>query len=197
MKKRGRPLGSVTLERRRIEKLMRELPEHIPRLTVEEKAKLEEVFKHNEEVRVEILKTYKHGSWTPDEHAYSMASLGDESFEGHEQKVLDDDSEYRRQAKKIRANAGAENIKKSQLRQEKVMKINKALIEKINSTQTYSLHRVASLIHEQWKSMKPAQRLTNEAKNMNCRGDGNEPVSIRTITRWIESHLATFDKPRI
>lgn len=196
MKKRGRPLGTATLERMRFEKMISEFPAHIPRLTLKEKTELEEEFRNDEAIRLEILKNYKHGSWTPDEHAYSMASLGDESFEGHKQKFLDDDSKYKHKAKKIRVNAGGAIIKKSHLRQEKVMEINKALIEKINTTKTYTLHRVASLIHEQWKSMKPAQRLANEANSMNCRGDDNSPASVRSITRWIECRLATFDKPR-
>ena len=117
-KKRGRPLGKETLEKLRIEKMMREIPTYLPRLTSEEKAELEESIQQGEEIRLEILKTYKHGSWTPDEHAYSMASLGDESFEGHEQKVLDDDARYSQQAKKYRADAGTE-IKKCRDRQRK------------------------------------------------------------------------------
>ena len=99
-KKRGRPFSKATLEKQRIEKIMRTIPSHLPKLTDEELAELEEGFKHNEKIRLEILKTYKYGSWTPDEHAYNMASLGDESFEGYEQKVLDDDARYSQQAKK-------------------------------------------------------------------------------------------------
>jgi hypothetical protein len=195
-KKRGRPLSKETLEKQRIEKMMRTIPTHLPRLTDEEHAEIEESFKHNEKIRLEILKTYKYGSWTPDEHAYNMASLGDESFEGYEQKVLDDDAKYSQQAKKIRADAGGENKRRAQPRQEKVMEINKALIEKISKSHTYNTHRIAKMIHEQWASMESVHRLATEDKNMPRRGDGGKPASVRTITRWLGQHSSTFDKSR-
>jgi len=195
-KKRGRPLGKAAIEKQRIEKMMRTLPAHLPKLTDEELLEQEESIKHNETIRQEILKTYKYGSWTPDEHAYNMASLGDESFEGHEQGVLDDDARYSQQAKKIRNNAGGANKRKAEPRQHKVMEINKALIDKIDESGTYNTHRIATMIHDQWKSMKSVHRLASEDKNMTCRGDGGEPASVRTITRWLAQYLATFDKPR-
>jgi hypothetical protein len=195
-KKRGRPLGKATLEKLRLEKMMREMPAHLPTLTADEKAQLEEGFKHSEKIRREILETYKYGSWTPDEHAYNMASLGHESFEGYELQVLDDDDRYSRLAKKIRRDAGAENKRKAEIRQVKVMEINKALIVKIGNSNSYNIHRVATMIHEQWTSMKPVQRLATEDKNMPCRGDGGIPASVRTITRWLKLHLSKFDKPR-
>ena len=195
-KKRGRPFSKATLEKQRIEKIMRTIPSHLPKLTDEELAELEEGFKHNEKIRLEILKTYKYGSWTPDEHAYNMASLGDESFEGYEQKVLDDDARYSQQAKKIRDDAGGTNKRKAQPRQDKVMEINKALIEKINKSGTYNTHRIATMIHEQWTSMKSVHRLVSEDKNMACRGDGGTQASVRTITRWLKQYTSAFDKPR-
>jgi hypothetical protein len=195
-KKRGRPLGKVTLEKQRIEKMMRELPAYLPKLTAEEKAELEESFKHSEKIRLDILKTYKHGSWTQDEHAYNMASLGHESFEGYEQKVLDDDAKYKLQAKKIRADAGSENKRKALPRQKKVMEINKALIEKLKNSSTYNTHRIATMIHDQWESMNSVHRLAGESMSMTCRGDGAKQVSVRTIERWLDQHISTFDKPR-
>ena len=195
-KKRGRPLGKATLEKQRLEKMMQQAPAHLPRLTTEKKAELDENFKHNEKIRLQILEAFKQGPWTSDSHAYNMASLGDESMEGYEQKILDDDDSYNRQAKKYRAAAGAENKRKSESRQRKVIAINKVLIGKISNSNSYNIHRVAKIIHEQWISMMPAQRLASEDQSMSCRGDGGKPVSVRTITRWIEQHLSTFDKPR-
>lgn len=195
-KKRGRPLGKGTLENLRLEKMMREIPAYVLKLTADEKAQLEESFKHDEKIRLEILETYKHGSWTPDEHAYNMASLGHESFEGYEQQVLDDDDRYSRLAKKIRSNAGTEIRRKAEIRQGKVMEINKVVIEKIGKSNAYNIHRVAKMIHEQWRSMKSVHRFTTEDKNMQCRGDGDMPASVRTITRWLKQHLSNFDKPR-
>ena len=195
-KKRGRPLGKGTLENLRLEKMMREIPAYVLKLTADEKAQLEESFKHDEKIRLEILETYKHGSWTPDEHAYNMASLGHESFEGYEQQVLDDDDRYSRLAKKIRSNAGTEIRRKAEIRQGKVMESNKVVIEKIGNSNAYNIHRVAKMIHEQWRSMKSVHRFTTEDKNMQCRGDGDMPASVRTFTRWLKQHLSNFDKPR-
>lgn len=195
-KKRGRPLGKATLEKLRLEKMMCEIPAYLPKLTADEKAQREESFKHNEKIRLEILKTYKHGSWTPDEHAYNMASLGHESFESYEQQVLDDDDRYSRLAKKIRSDAGTEIKRKAEIRQGKVMEINKALIEKIGNSNAYNIHRVATMIHEQWTSMKSVHRFATEDKNMQCRGDGDMPASVRTITRWLKQHFSNFDKSR-
>ena len=125
-----------------------------------------------------------------------MASLGDESLEGHEQKVLDDDARYSQQAKKIRADAGAENQRKAGVRQGKVIEINKALIDKLKKSGTYNTHRIATMIHEQWESMEPVHRLAKEDKSLFRRGDGGKPVVVRTIERWLEQHVSTFDKPR-
>ena len=125
-----------------------------------------------------------------------MASLGHESFEGYEQQVLDDDDRYSRLAKKIRSNAGTEIRRKAEIRQGKVMEINKVVIEKIGNSNAYNIHRVAKMIHEQWRSMKSVHRFTTEDKNMQCRGDGDMPASVRTITRWLKQHLPNFDKPR-
>ena len=195
-KKRGRPLGKVTLEKQRLEKMMQEAPEHLPRLTAKEKAELEESFKHNENIRLQILEAFKHGPWTPDSHAYNMASIGDESFEGYEQQVLDEDDRYSQAAKIIRRDAGATNKRKSGIRQQKIMEINKTLIAKIGNSSSYTIYRVAKIIHDQWGSMAPAQHLYAEDQSMPCRGDDGKPASVRTITRWLEQHLSTFDKPR-
>ena len=176
--------------------MLREMPEYLPRLTAKQKAEIDESIRQAEEVRIEILKTYKHGQWTPDEHAYNMASLGDESLYGKEKDVLDADDMYSRQARKIRADAGAENKRKSGIRQSKVIEINKALIEKLNISSTYNTHRIATMIHQQWKSMEGVHRLASEDKSMTCRGDGGMPVSVRTIERWLKQHVTTFDKPK-
>ena len=65
-----------------------------------------------------------------------------------------------------------------------------------NNSDTYNINRVATMIHEQWTSMKSVHRLATEDKNMPCRGDGGVPVSVRTITRWLELRESSFDKPR-
>jgi hypothetical protein len=55
---------------------------------------LEESFRQSERVRQEILRGYKHGPTTPDNHAYEMATLGDESMMGHEARILENDKSF-------------------------------------------------------------------------------------------------------
>ncbi len=108
---RGRPAGPSTLERRRVEDLLRSPPVHIPRMTAAERADLEESLAAGERVRRQILKDYKHGATTPNAHAYDMASLGDESMEGHEAEVIARDHTYKTIADEARGKGGHENRK--------------------------------------------------------------------------------------
>ena len=192
MKKRGRPPSAATLENRRAKDLLQSISPH---MTPAELAVLKQSYAHDEEIRQEILSKYKHGTWTPDEHAYKMASLGDESLHGHEQQVLDDDARYNRIAKKIRVEAGKTVKNVAQLRRESVLQKNRVLIARAGSIQAYNRHKVATIIHGQWKTIAPGHRLVGEDQNMSGRGDGGEPVSIRTIERWLEQGPTFFDRP--
>lgn len=183
-KSRGRPPSEATLEKRRVENMLRNMPAHIPPLSGKDLAALNESFAHNESIRQEILKTYKHGKTTPDSHAYSMASLGDESLVGHEDKILADDAEYAERAQGFRLKGGKATSDKNAKRRALIREKNECLISRIGSGSRYTLHRVAQMIHSQWESMSAAQRLLGE-QDMQCRGDDNAPPSVSTIRRWI------------
>lgn len=185
MKKRpGRPPSQATLEKRRIEAMLQKMPSHIPKLTEEEKLELDRNFQHNEKIRQEILKSYKHGRTTPDAHAYAMASLGDESLIDHEQGILDDDDKYARRAKQYREEGTRTTRNNKVTRQEVIRGINHNLISKIQSSGTYTVYRVAKMIYDQWDSLLPAQKLPGEDA-LARRGDGEKRPSITTISRWI------------
>ena len=87
-RKRGRPKSQARLEQEQTEELLRNRPCHITPMTDERTKELEESFRQSERVRQEILRGYKHGPTTPDNHAYEMATLGDESMMGHEARIL-------------------------------------------------------------------------------------------------------------
>jgi hypothetical protein len=185
MKKRpGRPPSQATLEKRRVEAMMKNMPEHLPKLTEEEKFKLDESFAHDEKIRKEILRTYKHGITTPDNHAYDMASLGDESLIGHEQRILEADDTYAYRAKRYREKGAANTKDKNYERREALRGINQNLISRIRPNGRYTLHRVAQLIHDQWESMSPSQKFPGE-ESLSRRGDGHDRPSVITIGRWI------------
>ena len=183
-KSKGRPPSEATLEKKRIEKMLRNMPPHITPLSAKELSSLEESFAHSETIRQEILKTYKHGKTTSDGHAYSMASLGDESLIGHEEKIMADDAEYAERAQDFRAMGAKAMSDKNANRRATIREKNKGLISRIGPGSRYTLHSVAQMIHSQWKSMSAAQKLLGE-QGMQCRGDNHAPPSVSTIRRWI------------
>ena len=182
----GRPPKPATLEARRVEAMLKNMPPHIPRLTEVQKSELNESFAHSERIRQEILKKFKHGRTTPDSHAYDMASIGDESLIGHEQRILDEDAKFALRAKKYRQSGAAATKNKIADRKADIKKNNQRLISEIHPSSRYTLHCVAKMIHNQWKEMSSAQKMSGES-SMACRGDGKERPSVSTIRRWIES----------
>ncbi len=187
MKKRpGRPLSQASLEKRRIDAMLKNKPSHLPQLTEVKKLALERQFQQSEKIRLEILKSYKHGRTTPDAHAYAMASIGDESLIGYEQVILDADDKYARRAKHYRDEGTRTTKNKSATRQEIIRSININLISKIQTSSAYSVYRVAKIIYDQWDLLLPAQKLLEEI-SLKRRGDGGIRPSITTIGRWIST----------
>jgi hypothetical protein len=119
---RGRPLSPETIEARRVKNMLVNLPPHIPRMSVEEQAEFEKWDANLEEIRKQILATYRHGNSTPTTHAYNMASLGDESLHGHESNILKEDEEYKKRADRYREKGTNEAVRSAQLRVTKVAK---------------------------------------------------------------------------
>ena len=183
-KKRGRPPSTTTLEMRRIEAMLKSMPKHLPKLTKAEKSEFDKSFAQTEKIRQEILKSFKHGRTTPDDHAYAMASIGDESLIGHEQKILDADDEYKYKAKRYREWGTSATRDKNSDRKASINKTNQVLISKIRPNGRFTLHRVVKMIHEQWDSMLHTDKFQGE-KSLTCRGDGQDKPSVSTIRRWI------------
>ena len=184
--KRGRPLSAATLERQRIAEMLSNRPPHLPYLCTDKINEIEKMLTSMKEAEIDILKTFKYGQWTPDEHAFRMASIGDELFdEDHVKKIIEDDEKFEGRAKRIRKKAGDKNHIKSNTQKNRVLEINKVLIDHMGKSKKLRPHNVAEKIYEQWYSMKPKQRLFGEPLHMQCRGDGGKQVSIRTIERWL------------
>lgn len=180
-KQRGRPPSAATIEQRRIEQMLTNPPAHLPLMTDEEKQQADESFNASEIIRKQILKDYKHSATTPDEHAYAMASLGDESLKGYEDGLISRDEEYRQVSIKNRK-AGT---KATQGEAEKWFKAlltkNKSLIGKIKPNGPHSITGVARIIVGEWD-----QRGVVEWE---LRGVGGKHPSEKTIRNHLRKQL--------
>lgn len=147
---RGRPAGPATLERRRIDELMESPPAHIPRLTAVEQAELEKSFAANERVRKQILKEYKYGATTPNAHAYDMASLGDESLQGHEHAILARDREYKEVADRARLKSSVQKRNTTDTQACKVCEHFRTLLSRAKPLGPLSRSDVARRMQSRW-----------------------------------------------
>jgi hypothetical protein len=155
-------------------------------MTGEHLNQVEESFRQSERVRQEILRDYKHGPTTPDNHAYEMASLGDESLKGHEARILQNDKEFAERQSVYRVRGAESTKQKANERAQQLAQKNRVLIGLINTTRVYTVNKVAGMIEAQWDAMTPGNILKDEPPDMGRRGiDGPKP-SLKTIERWIE-----------
>ena len=185
-RKRGRPKSQAQLEQELTDQWLRNPPSHIIPMTDERTKELEESFRQSERVRQELLRDYKHGPTTPDNHAYEMASLGDESMMGHEVRILENDKIFAERQSVYRVRGAESTKEKADDRAQLLVQKNRVLIGLISTTQTYTINKVAGLIAHQWEAMSPGNILKGEPPGMDKRGiDGPRP-SLKTIERWIK-----------
>ena len=184
--KRGRPKSQTRLEQEQTDQWLRNPPAYITPMTGEHLNQVEESFRQSERVRQEILRDYKHGPTTPDNHAYEMASLGDESLTGHEARILQNDKEFAERQSVYRVRGAESTKQKADDRAQQLAQKNRVLIGLINTTGVYTVNKVAGMIEAQWDAMTPGNILKGEPPDMGRRGiDGPKP-SLKTIERWIE-----------
>jgi hypothetical protein len=167
--KRGRPISEPTKEKRRLEEMFANPPDHIGEMTEAEKRDVREMLLNMEEVRKEILKTFKHSATTPDQHAYDMASIGDEMMEGYEERILQRDEEYETRARNFQKSGSEEAKTVADIKAKKIYKLNKSLIDKIKPLGHHSVTSAAKTILNEW----------------NKRGIDGEKPSERTIRNLI------------
>jgi hypothetical protein len=166
-KKRGRPKSKLTLERERQEKMFSEIRKAHP-LTKEQKEFYETMEINGEEVRKQILKDFKTHKIIPDDHAYTMASLGDDSLIGYENQIIADDNYYQQKIKESTARGGETLSLEADRRALAVWNKNKDLLARIKNKLT--LNGAASIIRDNWDK----------------RGDGGNKPSINSIKNWYQ-----------
>jgi hypothetical protein len=180
-KRRGRPPSAATIERRRAEAMLKNLSAHAPQITRAERQQAEESFYADEIIRKEILKDYKHSATIPDEHAYAMASLGDESLEGYEDVIISRDEEYRKVSIKTRR-AGTKATRDAAEKWIKpLFKKNKLLIGKIKPNGLHTIRGVARIIVDEWGHRGVVE--------WELRGVGGKHPSEKTIRNHLRKHL--------
>lgn len=165
-KKRGRPKTEKTIERERIEEILRNPPPHIRNSTL-----TPFFFDHKqaEETEKQMLKDHKSPPM-PASIVYEIESAGPE-FMTHAE-IQATVAEYDRIAKNIhqgQITGGKTLADKAAKRIEQVMRKNSDVIGRLAS-KSWSVNRAANKIRDEWAT----------------RGDGQEKPSTRQLTRWLK-----------
>jgi hypothetical protein len=165
-KKRGRPKTERTIERERIEEMLRNPPPHIRNSTLTPFP-----FDHEqaEEIEKQMLKDHKSPPM-PAKIVYEIESSGPENMTHAE--IQATVAEYDRIAKNIhqgQITGGKTQADKAAKRIEQVMRKNSDVIGKLASG-SWSVSRAANKIHDEW----------------DARGDGQKKPSTRQLRRWLK-----------
>jgi hypothetical protein len=168
-KKKGRPKGARALEKERIERLFQDPPPYLKKMTSPESAAFAERCKDVDRVESEILDQYRISPTTPKQHAFEMASLGDESLEGHEDEILARDEAYISRANVSRQAGATERSNTARANALALGHKNKAVIARVRSGEL-SINSAAHHIHRKWHETGIV---------------GLDRPSIRTISRYL------------
>ena len=185
---RGRPKSAATLARENIEALFASRPSHLPKEESALTKALREAKPHNDALEQQILRDYKYDATVPDDHAFAMASLGDESLEGYEDAIIAQDEEHIARVARQRSNGAKATKRNSQNRAKAIIAKNKILISHLIGTRKQSVSRVAKKICTEWVFISVAQRISGEPHLLTARGDGGPCPSERTVRNWIRQH---------
>ena len=185
---RGRPKSAATLERERVEALFASKPPHLPKEESALTKALREAKPHNDAIEQQILRDYKYDATVPDDHAFTMASLGDESLHGHERAIIAQDEAHRARVARQRTNGGKATKQNSRNRALAIISKNKILIAALIDLRKQPISRVAKKICSEWSVITVAQRISGEPSSLTARGDGGPCPSERTVCNWINQY---------
>ena len=187
-KKRGRPLKPETVESRAVAEKLRNRPSHLPTPSPEKLQDLNNLIASMDVAEQAILSAYKYSVTTSESHAYTMASIGDESMtEEITTAVLKKDAEIR-EGLKNNPEAGGKSVKRTAAqRAEKICKLNKILLERLRPLGPLTLNDVAGKITREWDSIQPGLQLKGEPPTLLARGISGKKPTIKTIGNYIKS----------
>ena len=135
-----------------------------------------------------ILSAYQYSVTTSANHAYTMASIGDESMsEEITAKILEEDTRIRA-GLKDNPKAGGKSVKTNAAhRAEKICELNKILLERLRPLGPMSLNDVAGKIIREWDLIQPGLQLKGEPPTLLARGISGKKPTIKTIGNYIKS----------
>jgi len=194
-KPKGRPKSAETIERERIEEMFKNSPPYLI-MTAAKKQWMDELIANGELTQLEILKDYKTSPSIPDNHAYAMASLGDESLRGREAEIISRDNQLRKDAQRNRE-AGAAATKTIALkRATELCKKNRILVERLAPTGVLSASDIAKKILKEWSLIPMGSKLPGEPDSLTERGVGGDPPTERTIRSYLRQ-ASPLDQHRV
>ena len=186
---RGRPKSEATIQREKIDALFASRPSYLPKEESALTKALREAKPYNDAVEQQILRDYKYDATVPDDHAFTMASLGDESLYGHEAAIIAQDQAHIARVARQRANGARATKQNASYRAAKVTAKNKVMLSEFLYARGESVHAVAKKILVEWDYVSAEQRIRDET--ITARGDGGPVPSHRTLRDWIASQLNT------
>ncbi|MDH6300003.1 hypothetical protein [Polynucleobacter sphagniphilus] len=163
--KRGRPKSSETLERERMEALLKNPPTYIPPMTKKDKQWWNDFINNSEEAQHAILEGCS--PLLPHSLIYDLESLGDESMHGVEKIILDKFATYKNKETTGRINGADETASQADVKAKRLWAKNSALVRRIQSG-NLMLNSASKIIFDDW-----------ENKGI----EGGRP-SLKTISNW-------------
>lgn len=186
---RGRPKSEATIQREKIDALFASRPSYLPKEESALTKALREAKPHNDAVEQQILRDYKYDVTVPDDHAFTMASLGDESLYGHEAAIIAQDQAHIARVARQRLNGARATKQNASYRAAKVIAKNKVMLSEFLYARGESIYAVAKKILNEWDYVSIEQLTRGET--ITARGDGGPVPSHRTLRDWIASQLNT------
>jgi len=185
-KKRGRPLKPETLESKKAAENMLNRPAWSTQISTTKQAELNELISSMDRAEKEIIAQYKYSQTTSVQHAYAMASLGDESMNDFEEALLKRNKRKRSESSESKK-MGADAVKKmAAARACELCQINKILLERLKPLGPLSMSDVAKKILKDWDHLDPSSLLLGEPRTLRCRGLPGKPPSAKTIASYIK-----------
>jgi len=163
--KRGRSKGSETLERERVEALLKNPPTYTLSITEQEKQRWNDFINNSEEAQRTILEDCS--PLLPHSLIYALGSLGDESMHGVEKIILDKFATYKNKETTGRIKGADETASQADVNAERLWTKNSVLARRIQSG-NLTLNGASKIIFDDW-----------ENKGI----EGGRP-SIKTISNW-------------
>jgi hypothetical protein len=174
MAKKGRPKSAETVERERIETMLKNPPAHISRMTDQEREEVQHLLDELEQQQKIMLS--QHSRTIPDELIYAYESVGHRELFEETLELLASEAEIIKKyntlvedTHKGQKKGAATTAQKANSRANKVWSKNQDLLNRIG--RSHSVHSASQKIKDEWLS----------------RGDNGKEPSIRNLQNWYQS----------